>query len=150
MNNNKNIQKGNEDFFEGMNEDAVQQRINSERRFLSGLIRKLENKPKPWVIFFGILWLLGSVFTDFLFIWLFFGVNEDRSFIPLTVGTLIILFNIALGVRIGIAIIRGCSYKKNKVKEKTTIATIFYWTIGFILLALFFFIAFSLFISIFS
>ncbi|MEK7104272.1 MAG: hypothetical protein AAB842_02645 [Patescibacteria group bacterium] len=58
--NNKNIYKDNEDFFAGMNEDAVQQQIMGEARMLRGLLSAIHKRRSFWIMLGALV--LGGLF----------------------------------------------------------------------------------------
>ena len=119
--NKEKVFEGNEDFFEGQQEDFVQQRINAPRRFLSGLLRKLETKPRLWALLLGILLFFGGIFTDVFLVWAVF-FQTDSTNEPVFVAADILFFSllIAVDVRLGIAIIRG--FYKAKARDKIIIS----------------------------
>ena len=119
--NEEKVFKGNEDFFEGQQEDFVQQRINAPRRFLSELLHRLETKPKLWTLSLGTLLFFGGIFTDIFLAWLVFLQTDSVSEPVFLIAWIIFfIFYITLNIRLGIAIIRG--FYKAKARDKIIIS----------------------------
>ncbi len=77
MKNNKNMQKDNEDFFNAMTRDAVQQQIQGEASFLRGLIRLIYKKRTIGVFFIASLVAMVLLSLGCLgLIIIIFGINS--------------------------------------------------------------------------
>jgi hypothetical protein len=124
MDNNKNLYKGNEDFFAGQQEDFVQQRINSQRRFLAGLLNRIETKPKLWSLILGVFIFFGWLISNIFLIWIVFsGTFSASELVFLIAWAIFLIFSFALLIRLGVAIARG--FFKAKARDKIVVLILF-------------------------